>query len=235
MDRKETLAATGPLLRRRLLRMLLIAAPGITAAVAIVTATESNLALVIVLNAATGIVISSVLFIAVSIAARQVADERVKLVESVEQGFWRSRAQQLSIHEEESTLYTDWYVRLRLQEEIERSQQHNLQLSVLVIKPVGLHQEGDLSDAISWFGDQIRPHLRRADLLGLLQDGNLAVVMPLTKRRTAQTVQRRIISELASVDAWVGCACFPEDAQAPTTLLAAASNVAVSRSKQHVA
>ena len=82
MQRNETVSAIAPLLRHRLLRAILLGAPGITAVVAILTSAESNLVLAIVLNAAAGIVMSIVLFLAISIVARQVTNERVGLVQA---------------------------------------------------------------------------------------------------------------------------------------------------------
>ena len=77
--RIDPLSAIVPLLRYRALRVLLVAAPGVTAAVAILTATESNLAFVFVLNVAVGVIISSTVFLAVSLAAREVGNERMNL------------------------------------------------------------------------------------------------------------------------------------------------------------
>ena len=94
-QRIDPLSAIVPLLRYRALWVLLVAAPGITAAVALLTATESNLALVFVLNVATGVVIFSTVFVAVSLAAREVGNERMNLARATEEGQWRAGATDL--------------------------------------------------------------------------------------------------------------------------------------------
>ncbi len=222
METSDTISALSPLLRHRTLRMALVGAPGVTAAVGILTATESNLGLVVILNLAAGIIISSALFIAVSTVARRVADERVQLTQATEQEVWRARAQRFSIHNGDTGLYADWYFRLRLQEELERSKRYELHFAMLLVKPMGLHQDTELGTATGWFGEHIQRHLRRSDLPALLQDGSLGVVMPNTGRRAAREVQRRITAELASLDPKSGLACFPDDGADVTELTTAA-------------
>ncbi len=219
--RNRPMSAIVPLLQHRLLRVLLIAAPGLTAAVAILTATESSLLMTVILNAATGIIISSVLFIAIGLVAGRHADERVGLAQAAGNGFWQARSQRLSIYDE-TGLYSDWYFRMRLQEEIERSQRHELGFSVLVIRQEGLHPDNELPAANSWFGDHVRRHLRRSDLMALMQNGSLAVLLGMTGKRAANAVLKRVAAEMTQVDAKVGIASFPEDGDSPTTLLAAA-------------
>lgn len=211
MEHDETLSSLIPALRHRMLRVLLIAAPGITAAVAILTSTESNLALVVVLNLAAGVIISSTIFIAVSVVSRQTADARVDLAHVADEGVWRARAQRFAIHSDETGLYADWYFRLRLQEEVERSRRYDLRFAVLLVKPLGLGTEPQM--ASSWFGDNIRRYLRKSDLPALLQDGSLGVIMSNSARRAAQTVRGRIAKELKKMDPRISLICFPDDGQ----------------------
>ncbi len=231
MDHSDTISAFSPLLRHRALRMLLVASPGITAAVAILTATESNLAWVVVLNLSAGIIISSALFLAISMVARHIADERVQLAQATEQEVWRARAQRLSIHNGDTGLYADWYFRLRLQEETERSKRYGLHFAVLLVKPMGLHQDTELGTATAWFGEHIQRHLRRSDRPALLQDGSLGVVMPNTGHRAAREVLRRITAELAALEPKSGLACFPDDSTDVTQLLILASQNAAEQAK----
>lgn len=225
MKRNETVSAIAPLLRNRVLRAILIGAPGITAVVAILTSAESNLALAIILNAAAGIVMSIVLFFAISLVARQVTNERVGLVQAAEQGFWHARAQRLSIRDDNG-LYTDWYIRLRLQEEIERSQRYGLHFSVLVVKSSGLNQDAELFTTGGESSDRISQHLRQSDMIALLRDGGLAILLPNTGSRAAATVRNRLTKALASAEAQVGLACFPENGDASGVLLTAAAAAA---------
>ena len=137
-QRIDPLSAIVPLLRYRALRVLLVAAPGVTAAVAILTATESNLAFVFVLNVAVGVIISSTVFLAVSLATREVGNERMNLARATEEGQWRARAQLISISNDETGLYADWYFHLRLQEEIARAVRYDTHFAVLIVTPFGV-------------------------------------------------------------------------------------------------
>ena len=132
MHRDETATAVIPLLRERALQILLVVAPLATTAVAIL-AGGSDLALAIGLNLAVAVVISAAVLSAVAIVARRDADQRVVMARASEGELWRARSRSLAIHEEESGLYVDWYFRLRIQEEIERSHRHGLEVTVLVV------------------------------------------------------------------------------------------------------
>jgi GGDEF domain-containing protein len=220
------LSAARPLLRQNLLRVLLIAAPGLMAAVGILTATADNIALTALLNVIAGVIISSVLFMAVSVAASRVTEERVNLVRAAERGFWNARLEMVSIQDEESGLHTDWYFRLRLQEEIDRSKRYSLTFALLVIKPFAVHQEVDFASAKAWFGDHIRRHLRRVDLPALLQDGSIAILMTSTKLASAHSVERRVRKDLAQIDPRTGIACFPVDGESVDDIITAASDAA---------
>ena len=222
MQRNETISAVGPLLRRQKLRLLLVAAPGFTAAVAILTAMESNLAFTVALNAAVGVIISSVLFIAVSMASRQVADERVELMRATQQGLWHARLGQfLPTRHEKTGLYSFWYFRLRLQEEIERAQRYGLQFSILLAKPA--QQQGEPG---AWLDERAQQALRRTDLPALLRDGSIGMILPHTEPADAQALQRRLASELSGQEVRFGLAHFPSDGEDTDTLLAAAEAAA---------
>ena len=235
MERNETFSAMAPLLRSRMLRMVLVGAPGLTAAVAIIIATEPNMGLAVILNASVGVIISSALFIVVSRVAHRAANERANLVKAAEQGFWHARAQLLSIHHEETSLYTEWYFRLRVQEEMERSTRYDLKFGILVIRPIALHQEAEVPAAGDWLSSQINDHLRRSDLVALLKDGHLAVLLPNASKRSAQNVRRRLAKALATVEASVGLSCFPEDGGDADALLRTASAAATGPVKKQVA
>lgn len=221
MPPNDRLASFSPLLRDRMLRVLLVAAPGLMAAVAILTSLEPNLALSVVLNAAAGVIISSVLFVVVSMVARQIADDRVSLAQTVTEGHWRARAQLLSILHDESGLYADWYFRLRVQEEIERSRRYGLRFAVLVTKPRPPHDGVEARATPGWYIDQIRRHLRRSDLPALLRDGSLAIMLPHTTRQA--TLQRRLTKVLSASETRTDLACFPEDGEDFEALLEAAA------------
>ena len=224
MEPEETISAFLPMLRHRVLRVLLISAPGLTSAVAIFSAQESNLALAIALNVAAGVVISSILFLAVSTVARGEANERVLLAHTTEQGTWRARIQHVSRENEVTGLYKDWYFRLRLLEELERSQRYELSCSVLLIRPMALHRESELWLTSAALIGQLRTQLRRFDLPAFLEDGQMAVLMPNTGRRAAKTARQRIAKALELVEPAFGLACFPGDGEDPQELLKTAAD-----------
>jgi phage portal protein BeeE len=203
------------------------------AAVATITATESNLALVIVLNVAAGVIMSSVIFMAVSLVAHRVADDRLLLARATQEGQWRARAHLLAICNEENGLYTDWYFRLRMQEEVERSTRYGLHFAVLLVTPLGVHQSAEVEQASVAFGKDSHKHLRRSDVPALLRDGKLAVLLPHTSRQSA--MHRRLIKKLAPTGAQVGLACFPEDGKDALALLNAAAAATVSEPQDAVA
>jgi len=223
----NAISAMSPLLRHRALRVLLVAGPGIMGAIAILTAGESNLAVAIALNAGAGVVMSTAMFVAVSIVARRVADERVGLAQAAEQGFWRARTQLVAIYNDDTGLFADWYFRLRLQEEVERARRFDGKFAVVLIKALGMHQEAKVqASGGNWLGDKVRRHLRTSDLVAMLHDGTIALLLPNTAKRGAQTARRRLQTELAEVRAEVGLACYPQDGEEPIGLLRAANPTA---------
>ena len=219
MDPSETLSAVRPMLRHRWLRLLLLCTPGLMAGVSILAASQSSLWVVISLNAIAGIVISTLLFLGVSLVARRAADEQVGLARAAEQGLWRARVQLHTIHDANG-LYTHWYIRLRLQEEVERSRRYGLHFVVVIVKALALHHDVEVSTASEWFSERIQRHLRKADLAGLLQDGSLAILLPNTSRRSALLAKKRLERELSAVRPRIGIACFPEDSEDAGELLA---------------
>lgn len=226
MHQIDASSAVSLLLRHRLLRLVLLAAPAVTATVAMLTAVEPNLTLRMTLNVAVGVVISSVLFLAISIVSRQPADDRFGLMQAAHLGPWNARwAHLLSIRHHQSGLYSYWYFRLRLQEELERSQRYSLNLAVLLVKSPGHIRNGARPDS-EWFGNDIHRYLRRSDLPALLRDGSLGIVLPHTAAKAAETLRRRLANSPDSLNAAIGLACYPADGQDVSELLAAADRAA---------
>jgi hypothetical protein len=224
----EALSAIVPLLRTRALRVLLIAAPGIMGAVAILTvAIEPAAGWAVVLNVIAGIIISSALFIVVSIAAHRVADDRISLVKGSDDGHWKARTRLLATHNDEDGLYTDWYFRLRVQEEIDRVKRYGTRFTLVWVQPSLSRDELDARSTAGVYFNRLRRHLRRSDLPAILKDGSLAVLLPQTARDAA--VQRRLTKALSGGAAQIGVACFPGDAQQVEGLLEAAVRDAARR------
>lgn len=221
MESNEPLSTILPLLRSRGLRVLLLAAPGVMGAVAILTiAMEPNAGVAIVLNVAVGVIISSALFLVVSFAAHRIADDRISLVKAGDEGHWKARTRLLAIQNDEDGLYTDWYFRLRIQEEIDRVNRYGTRFTLLLAQPAH-NLELDARATSGLFFDRVRRHLRRSDLPAILKDGSLAVMLPQTARDAA--VQRRLTKALSGGTAQVGVACFPGDGQQVEGLLEAAA------------
>jgi len=225
MERSTTASAISPLLRNRMLRILLIAAPGIMGAMAVLAAAfDPGLGVLLVSNVAAGVIISSVLFLAVSLAARQVADDRVLLAKAAEEGSWRARTRLLSIRHEENGLYSDWYFRLRLQEEIDRAARYGLRFTLLLGRPTLIHNELDAHATSGLFYDGLRHRLRKSDLPAILKDGTLAILLPHTA--SGAPIQQRLTKQLAATSLATGVASFPEDGDDGDKLIDAAARAA---------
>lgn len=231
MNQSDTLAAVSLLLRHRLLRLVLLAAPAITATVAMLTAAEPNLTLRVGLSTASGVVISIALFLAVSIISRQIADDRFGFVQAVNREPWNARwAHLLAIRHDRSGLYSYWYFRLRLQEELERSQRYSLNLAVLLVKRPDHLGNGARKASPEWFGSDVHRHLRRSDLPALLRDGSLGIILPHTGMKAAETLRRRMAHEPAWSEAEIGLVHYPADGQDVSELLTAADRAATGQS-----
>lgn len=222
MEPHETVTAITPLLRNRVLRILLLAGPGITASVAVLSAASgAPLAVIIAINVATGLIISGVLFVAASMQAHRVAGDRESLAKAAEEGQWRARMRSLSIRNEETGLYSDWYFRLRLQEELDRSSRYGLHFTLVLGKPSFIHNEIDARATSGLFYDRVRKLVRHTDLPAILKDGTLAILLPHT--RDGAVVQQRLESSLAASNLETGSASYPAaGADAEALLLAAA-------------
>lgn len=205
----EVYSATAPLLRSRWLRVLLVATPGLMAAVAILVSMERDMVLSAALNGAAGVIVSSAIFVAVSVAARRVANDRVTLAKATQESQWRARAQLSSIDDEDTGLYSEWYFKLRLEEEIDRAERHGTPLSVLVTTSLGVVQRGEDLTAGDLNVRAIRRQLRTWDIPALLRDGNLAIILPHTGQTTA--LEARLRKALVTRRAQIGIASYPVD------------------------
>ena len=217
-----------PLLRSGRLRMLIVGVPAVTTMAAIITAVGPNPALGILLSLVAGVIISSSLFITVSMAAQEFANERVLFAHNVEEEHWQLRAQRLfPRHRENGNLYADWYFRLRLLEELERAQRYNTPVTVLLAKkPTASVRNG----ADGWPSGEVESCLRRTDIPALLRDGSLGVILPHTAHYA--DVRRRITDALASLDTSIGLATFPKDGDNVSSLLRAA-DLAAEQNREH--
>lgn len=223
MPQNEAISALGLLLRHKKLRLLLVAAPGLTAAVAILTATESSLAVTAILNIAVGIIVSSVLFIAVSMAYRNVAEERMELMRATQQGLWHARfGQLLPTRHARTGLYSYWYFRLRIQEEIERAHRYGQPFVLLVAKPANPPS----GEPDAWLGEHVHSILRKTDLPALLRGGSLGIILPHTEAKATRTLQARLVAKLQPLTLRIGLAQYPADGEDIDTLLNAAEQAA---------
>lgn len=214
--------ALAPILRSSQVRLLLIVAPVMTTVVALLSATESSLVLGIILNASAGLLFTAAIVFLVGTVARAVGDQRVALAQAAEQGAWRARARRLSIHNEETGLYNEWYFRLRFQEELERSRRHEQRCGLVLIESSALPWDAMRQEQEGWFGETIQSQLRKTDVAALLQDGQVAVLLPNAGRRAAQNLSRRLAQSLELTKDQIRQSCFPDDGQDFAALLNAA-------------
>lgn len=214
--------ALAPILRNPQIRLMLVIAPVTTTVVAVLSATESSLVISIILNAAAGLLFTATIVFLVGTVARGISDQRVAIAQAAEQGVWRARVQRLSIYNDETGLYNEWYFRLRFQEELERSRRHEQRCGLVLIESSALSCDAVRQEQEGWFGETIRSHLRKTDVAALLQDGQVAVLLPNVGRRAAQNLSRRLLEHLGFAEHQIGQASFPDDGQDLTALLNAA-------------
>jgi GGDEF domain-containing protein len=224
-------AAAHPLLRSPHVRLVLVAAPAVTAMAAISVNYSPNLLVGILLSAAAGVAIATALFMVLSALVRELSDERVLLAHSLEEEHWHARAQRLSSqHHRNGRLYADWYFRLRLQEEVERAERYNVPFTLLIAKVPARPARGSAEE---WLKTQVEQHLRRTDLPAVLRDGSLGVLLHHTAHFNA--VRDRLTDALAAAAAGVGFAVFPKDGADVSSLLRAADTAANEDARQRLA
>jgi diguanylate cyclase (GGDEF)-like protein len=121
----------------------------------------------------------------------------------------------MAIYDSTSGLYNRWYLDLRLQEEFLRCKRYGLSMAVVVIR-LGSLALADLSTD-NWGGmaaalaHKMAQSVRAVDITAALAPLEFAVCLVHCDRAGAESAIDRMMMELASKEAVVGLAVYPED------------------------
>jgi GGDEF domain-containing protein len=200
----------GPTLPRPLINFT-VAAGLIVASVLLVRQTGSA-------TSALGIAVAMVALAGVVEAVRYLVGRREsKVVQSL--GRVSEYRQRVSIYDHDSGLYADWYLGLRLHEEVARSRRYGQPLSLLLIED----SEGYLGETVKRLLFQaLNACVRNTDIVAHLTDKRFAVMLTETDRGGAAVVAERMRESLPLRTIEVGMASFPEDGRDAASLLSAA-------------
>ena len=109
---------------------------------------------------------------------------------------------------------TEWYLKLRCEEECFRAERYDRLFCLLLIEPV---QEGDNQLAARLIGDWVEDDLRASDRAAYLGGGRYVVLLPETSRQAADRLAQRCRSVVAQVTTRI--ASFPEDGRSFAELI----------------
>ncbi len=120
-----------------------------------------------------------------------------KLSQNVEE------VRKLAIYDRETGLYAFWYLALRGDDECNRARRYESPLTLVILEGEG--------DANVWaiegvLTDWLRLHLRNVDITGYVGNGRFVVLLTNTDASGAQTVIRRLQTDIGSVIAGVSSA-----------------------------
>ena len=127
------------------------------------------------------------------------------------------KVRQLAIYEKETGLYAYWYLILRGDDECNRARRYGTPLTLSIIEGDGGEKPWAMQDMLT---NWLRSHLRDVDITGYIGNGRFVVVMTNTDVPAAQTILRRLQTEVGEVIVAVSSA--PEDGDSFETLYAAA-------------
>jgi GGDEF domain-containing protein len=147
----------------------------------------------------------------------QMAEREVRVERSL--GRVRGYRERLSIYDEESGFYADWYFGLRLREEIARSARYDQPFTLVLIEDLARGLGESLRTLVFRCLDET---LRTTDMVAHINDSRFVVLLTNTHLRGALVAMRRIRESLLPEGIHVGIACYPEDGPDALSLLAAA-------------
>ena len=131
----------------------------------------------------------------------------------------RSFAERLVIYDRESGFYADWYFRLRLQEELVRSQRFGQPCSLLLVEST----QGRLTpEREKELFDTMATAFRETDLVAHLGSLRFVVLLPNSSAEGAALTRERLLALLPEGDVEAGVASYPDDGNDWRDLLAAA-------------
>jgi GGDEF domain-containing protein len=137
-----------------------------------------------------------------------------------------------SIYDPGNGLFANWYFRLRLDEEIDRSRRYNINLSIVSLRlarPARRSKDADDESHIgapdTWdtgsveLAKAVTNVARSVDFIGTGGDREYIFCLPHTDDEGAEVLANRLTSEFADHIPFVGVACFPGDGDDAETLL----------------
>ncbi len=132
------------------------------------------------------------------------------------------RSQLLTFLDFDANWYKSWYFDLRLEEEVQRCLRYNQSAAVISISfvaPVDERGQKQLRELLGWLANA---KLRSTDILGILADGELAVLLPHADRAGATVVVGRLLGGLVDYAPQSGIAVCPEDGGSAEQILSRA-------------
>ncbi len=122
----------------------------------------------------------------------------------------------LVIYDRETGLYAYWYINLRLQEEMARSDRRREPLALMLVEATrGRVSQDEERHLFACMQDGFR----KIDLVAHLGNLRFIALLPNTSRDQAEATSRRMKGILGDNKAHIGIACYPEDGNDWTSLL----------------
>jgi len=102
---------------------------------------------------------------------------------------------QITVFDRLTGVFTPQYWRLRLAEECNRSERYLHFFSILTLDTLPLILDADEErqiEKLSEIATLLRMNVRKTDIIGLMEDGNFALILPETPGEGAEVVVRRL-------------------------------------------
>jgi len=133
---------------------------------------------------------------------------------------------QVLVFDELTGVFTSQYWRLRLAEECRRSERYLHFFSVLTLDtaPFVQGEESQLrAEKLAEIAGLLRSNVRSTDIIGLMEDGNFALILPETPGEGAQAVIRRLTEQIRLIEGdkpvRMKVAVYPRDGSSDVDLL----------------
>ena len=145
------------------------------------------------------------------------AENRQRRVEGLRRA--RDFAERLVIYDRETGFYADWYFRLRLQEELVRSQRFGHSCALLLVEATEARLSGERERALF---ESMATAFRDTDLVAHLGSLRFVVLLPNVDPESAILARIRLVERLPPGAVEAGIASYPKDGKDWRELLGAA-------------